>query len=66
MQDETVTPGPAVYFTVGHPFTGANPLKVGVPGLLTVTARDQYGNVWIIHRPWTVQGTNAGSTPQLV
>jgi len=25
---------------------------------------DEDGNVWIIHRPWTVQGTNAGSTPQ--
>ena len=32
-------------------------------GQVAGTAVDQYDNVWIIHRPWTAQGTNAGSTP---
>jgi hypothetical protein len=32
-------------------------------GQVAGTSVDQYDNVWIIHRPWTVQGTNAGSTP---
>lgn len=32
-------------------------------GQVAGTAVDQYDNVWIIHRPRTAQGTNAGSTP---
>ena len=32
-------------------------------GQVAGTAVDQDDNVWIIHRPWTVQPTNAGSTP---
>jgi 6-phosphogluconolactonase (cycloisomerase 2 family) len=32
-------------------------------GQVAGTAVDSNDNVWIIHRPWTVQGTNAGSTP---
>ncbi|MFI5345202.1 MAG: hypothetical protein ACHQ51_02395 [Elusimicrobiota bacterium] len=40
-----ITPGPASYMTLHHPFTPANPLKVGVPGTLTLKARDLFGNV---------------------
>lgn len=32
-------------------------------GQVAGTAVDANDNVWIIHRPWTVQSTNAGSTP---
>ncbi len=32
-------------------------------GQVAGTSVDADDNVWIIHRPWTVQGTNAGSTP---
>lgn len=32
-------------------------------GQVAGTAVDQNDNVWIIHRPRTAQGTNAGSTP---
>ena len=32
-------------------------------GQVAGTAVDADDNVWIIHRPWTVQSTNAGSTP---
>ena len=32
-------------------------------GQIAGTAVDQNDNVWIIHRPWSAQGTNAGSTP---
>ena len=32
-------------------------------GQMAGTAVDSDDNVWIIHRPWTVQSTNAGSTP---
>lgn len=32
-------------------------------GQVAGTAVDADDNVWIIHRPWTVQATNAGSTP---
>ena len=32
-------------------------------GQVAGMAVDNDDNVWIIHRPWTVQGTNAGSTP---
>ena len=32
-------------------------------GQVAGTAIDPDDNLWIIHRPWTVQGTNAGSTP---
>ena len=32
-------------------------------GQIAGTAVDSDDNVWIIHRPFTVQGTNAGSTP---
>jgi hypothetical protein len=32
-------------------------------GQVAGTAVDGDDNVWIIHRPWTVQATNAGSTP---
>ena len=32
-------------------------------GQVAGTAVDQNDNVWVIHRPWTAQGTNAGSTP---
>lgn len=32
-------------------------------GQVAGTAVDADNNVWIIHRPWTVQSTNAGSTP---
>lgn len=33
-------------------------------GQVAGTAVDGDDNVWIIHRPWTVQNTNAGSTPE--
>lgn len=33
-------------------------------GQVAGTAVDSNNNVWIIHRPWTVQATNAGSTPR--
>ncbi|MQA89193.1 MAG: hypothetical protein GEU90_03000 [Gemmatimonas sp.] len=33
-------------------------------GQVAGTAVDSNDNVWIIHRPWTVQGTNAGATPE--
>ena len=32
-------------------------------GQVAGVAVDADDNVWIIHRPWTVNGTNAGSTP---
>jgi len=32
-------------------------------GQVAGTAVDADDNVWVIHRPWTVQATNAGSTP---
>jgi len=32
-------------------------------GQVAGTAIDSNDNLWIIHRPWTVQATNAGSTP---
>ncbi|MBL4821122.1 MAG: hypothetical protein JKY98_09075, partial [Gammaproteobacteria bacterium] len=36
-------------------------------GQVAGNAVDSDNNIWIIHRPWTVQGTNAGSTtPQAV
>ncbi len=34
-----------------------------ITGQIAGTAIDSDDNLWIIHRPWTVQGTNAGSTP---
>jgi len=53
-QDEYVTPGPADYVTISHPFTPQNPLHVSAPGILQrivngqtlgVTMRDKFGNV---------------------
>ena len=34
-------------------------------GQVAGTSVDSNDNVWIIHRPFTVQGTNAGSTPPM-
>ncbi|MFC1521331.1 fibronectin type III domain-containing protein [Elusimicrobiota bacterium] len=44
-QDQWVTPGIPRYFTIHHPFTNTNPLKVGNIGVATVTVRDAFGNV---------------------
>ncbi|MEQ1918123.1 MAG: hypothetical protein ABL955_02910 [Elusimicrobiota bacterium] len=44
-QVHQITPGRATYITVNHPYTAANPLKVGGTGLLSIKARDLFGNV---------------------
>ncbi|MCS7151963.1 MAG: hypothetical protein NZ928_06225 [Endomicrobia bacterium] len=44
-QQHYITPAPIRYFTIHHPFTLSNPLRVHEPGLLTVKARDRFGNV---------------------
>ncbi len=43
-QVHRITPGPAFYLTVNHPYTTSNPLPVGVPGVLSIKARDLFGN----------------------
>ncbi|MEO0223494.1 MAG: hypothetical protein ABIL76_00175, partial [candidate division WOR-3 bacterium] len=44
-QQHYITPAPIKYFTIHHPFNINSPLRVHEPGLLTVKARDRYGNV---------------------
>jgi hypothetical protein len=44
-QVHQVTPGAAAYLTLHHPYTANNPLKVGVPGTISIKARDLFGNV---------------------
>ncbi len=44
-QQHYITPAPIKYFTIHHPFNTSSPLRVHEPGLLTVKARDKYGNV---------------------
>ncbi|HWX08887.1 MAG TPA: hypothetical protein VNY33_02820, partial [Gaiellaceae bacterium] len=44
-QIEPITAGPAYYLTVHHPYTTANPLAVGHVGIVTIKARDLFGNV---------------------
>ncbi len=44
-QVEQITPGPANYLTFVHPYTTTNPLPVGHIGLVTLQARDLFGNI---------------------
>ncbi|MEK9145705.1 MAG: hypothetical protein AAB339_08865, partial [Elusimicrobiota bacterium] len=53
-QNQIVTPGPADYITLYHPFTPSNPLRVNTPGFIArtvgtqalgVTLRDKFGNI---------------------
>ncbi|MEK7744361.1 MAG: hypothetical protein AAB578_08215, partial [Elusimicrobiota bacterium] len=54
VQNQIITPGPADYVTLYHPFTQFNPLRVNTPGVLArdvggrnlgVTLRDKFGNI---------------------
>ncbi|PIP81426.1 MAG: hypothetical protein COR54_20300, partial [Elusimicrobia bacterium CG22_combo_CG10-13_8_21_14_all_63_91] len=53
-QDQVITPAPADFITIHHPFSAGSPLKVNVPGaigrsvggeLLGVVLRDKFGNI---------------------
>ncbi|MDE2141999.1 MAG: hypothetical protein KGJ84_06265 [Elusimicrobia bacterium] len=44
-QVHQITPAPAAYLALTHSFSPTNPLKVGVAGAITLTARDAFGNV---------------------
>ena len=44
-QVQTITPGPASYMTLHHPYTPLAPLPVTNPGTIVVKARDKFGNV---------------------
>jgi len=43
-QDEYITPAPAAYFTLTHPYSLSAPLRVQGVGLLSLKARDRFGN----------------------
>ena len=60
VQSHVITPGPASYITIHHPYTTASPLRVNTPGVVSrsttsleagepatigVVARDQFGNI---------------------
>ncbi|MEN3013788.1 MAG: hypothetical protein ABDH23_04130 [Endomicrobiia bacterium] len=71
-QTHYITPAPIEYFTIHHPFTIANPLRVHEPGLLTVKARDRYGNVAAgdyINGQWyegTIVFTHSGNPEKVI